>query len=81
MGWSALENAHVLKQPELEYPQGARLTYDDYCRMPARLRYEPVHGDLRMVPSRPRLISARLRQGQGGTARVLRGGELATLQV
>lgn len=53
MGWSALENAHVLKQPELEYPQGARLTYDDYCRMPARLRYEPVDGDLRMVPSRP----------------------------
>lgn len=27
------------------------LTYDDYCRMPAGLRYELVEGDMRMVPS------------------------------
>lgn len=28
-----------------------RLTYDDYLRMPAGLRYELVEGDMRMVPS------------------------------
>jgi len=28
-----------------------RLTYEDYCRMPAGLRYELVEGDMRMVPS------------------------------
>lgn len=28
-----------------------RFTYEDYCRMPAGLRYELVEGDLRMVPS------------------------------
>ncbi|MCL4515315.1 MAG: Uma2 family endonuclease [Firmicutes bacterium] len=28
-----------------------RLTYEDYCRMPAGLRYELVEGDLRMTPS------------------------------
>lgn len=31
--------------------QRVRLTYDDYCRMPAGLRYELVEGDIRMVPS------------------------------
>lgn len=28
-----------------------RLTYEDYCRMPAGLRYELVEGDIRMTPS------------------------------
>ncbi len=43
--------------------QRVRLTYDDYCRMPAGLRYELVEGDLRMVPSpsvRHQTISKRL---------------------
>ncbi len=30
---------------------GRRLTYEDYCRMPAGERYELVEGELRVVPS------------------------------
>lgn len=32
-------------------PSPVRLTYEDYCRMPAGLRYELIEGDLRMTPS------------------------------
>ncbi len=52
------------KETAAQYLDGrVRLTYEDYCRMPAGLRYELVEGDPRMVPSpsvRHQKISQRL---------------------
>ncbi len=41
-----------VREPGTKYDSPAtRLTYEDYCRMPAGLRYELVEGDIRMAPS------------------------------
>lgn len=45
------EREHEGEQLRESAPERVRLTYEDYCRMPAGLRYELVEGDLRMVPS------------------------------
>ncbi len=47
-----MEKPDEVREVAQKYDSDAvRLTYDDYCRMPAGLRYELVEGDLRMVPS------------------------------
>ncbi|MGE5578558.1 MAG: Uma2 family endonuclease [Bacillota bacterium] len=45
-------DADVVRETAPRYGEGDnRLTYDDYLRAPAGLRYELVEGELRMVPS------------------------------
>ena len=41
----------VARETAPEYGPDIRLTYEDYLRAPAGLRYELVEGDLRMPPS------------------------------
>ncbi|MDI6893276.1 MAG: Uma2 family endonuclease [Bacillota bacterium] len=57
-----------MRQTTPEYLPGPRLTYEDYCRMPAGLRYELVEGDLRMTPS-PSTIHQKI---SGRLERILR---------
>lgn len=48
----AVPEPHVARETAPQYqPRGGRLTYEDYCRLPAGNRYELVEGDIRMTPS------------------------------
>lgn len=48
-----MSDSHLIRETAPAYVTkgGPRLTYEDYCRAPAGLRYELVEGDLRMTPS------------------------------